>query len=46
VQEQKLFDDEKQEKDAGQAVFQEVLSLLQNAHASQGDEVGFGRAGQ
>jgi hypothetical protein len=46
VQEQELFDDEKQAKDAGQAVFQEILSLLQNAHAPQGDEVGFGRAGQ
>jgi hypothetical protein len=46
VQEQKLFDDKKQEKDTGQAVFQEILSLLQNPHAPQGDEVGFGRAGQ
>jgi hypothetical protein len=46
VQKQKLFDDQKQKKDAGQAVFQEILSFLQNAHAPQGDEIGFGRAGQ
>jgi hypothetical protein len=46
VQEQELFYDKKQKKDAGQAVFQEILSFLQNAHASQGDQVGFGRAGQ
>jgi hypothetical protein len=46
VQEQELLDDKKQKKDAGQAVFQEILSFLQNAHAPQGDEVGFGGAGQ
>jgi hypothetical protein len=46
VQKQELFDDEKQKKDAGQAVFQEVLPFLQGAHTSQRDEVGFGRAGQ
>jgi hypothetical protein len=46
VQKQELFDDQKQKKDAGQTVFQEVLSFLQIAHASQGDQVGFKRAGQ
>jgi hypothetical protein len=46
VQEQELFYDKKQKKDAGQAVFQEILSFLQNAHAPQGDQVGFKRAGQ
>jgi hypothetical protein len=46
VQEQELLDDKKQAKDAGQAVFQEILPFLQNTHAPQGDKVGFGHAGQ
>jgi hypothetical protein len=39
MQAEKLFDDEKQEEDSGPARIQEILQVLQDAYAAQGDQI-------
>jgi hypothetical protein len=41
MQEQELYDDQKQAKDAGQIDIQEILPFLHDPHASQGNKIGW-----